>query len=145
MKNIRYYLECLIRGEIASRKYTIDMCEEDIERYHNRRRRKPITVDKKDYLIQLICTTIGCDYGLVMSKCRKRECVMARQIFARLMYMDYNYLTMAQIGIYLGGRDHSTILNALAQFNDFYENEESTKKLYDDIKNEYDKYLNKSK
>lgn len=64
-------------------------------------------------------------------KWRKREWVEARHI-AMYMIKKFTTLSLKKIGMYFGGRDHSTVLNAIEMVNDHYDTEKNYRKKIDE-------------
>jgi chromosomal replication initiator protein len=71
--------------------------------------------EKKSITIEEIIKTVSDYYGIEVSaintRSRKREVVLVRQIS---MYLAKKYLDMStsKIGLYIGKRDHATVLHA---------------------------------
>jgi len=61
-------------------------------------------------LIDLTCDVASIDRNILVSKLRRREVVMLRQIIMHIGYYKMNF-TLKTIGIHLGGRDHSTAVH----------------------------------
>ncbi|MGN6438520.1 MAG: helix-turn-helix domain-containing protein [Agriterribacter sp.] len=53
----------------------------------------------------------------IMGKARYKEIVSARQLFCYLA-KRYTGLTLVEIGKYLGGRDHTTVIHSLQRMNE---------------------------
>jgi chromosomal replication initiator protein len=71
-----------------------------------------------EYIQKLVCDFYNIPVEAVKSKTRKREIVQARQI---AMYFT-KYLTKASlknIGIFFGGRDHSTVIHSITTYQNF--------------------------
>lgn len=86
--------------EMATVKETALAVEED-------EREKIVTIYD---LYKASCNIFGLDEGKWKSACRKREYVYARDI---VYYLAYTHLrmTLAAIGRFVGGRDHSTVIH----------------------------------
>ena len=71
----------------------------------------------------------------IVGKSRKKELVEARQIAA---YLGREILgaSLSSIGIYFGGRDHTTILHACKNIEEKMKSENRIKQLVESIKNE---------
>lgn len=67
-----------------------------------------------------ISLSVSAHYGVTMndlySKTRKREVVMARHLSMYLI-RKYTKFSLVQIGLYFGGRDHSSVCHALDNIN----------------------------
>lgn len=69
---------------------------------------------------------------VVNSKSRKRDMVDARHMVARLL--KDTGTTLSQIGLLLGGRDHTTVLNSLQVHEDLYETSSIYRNHYEHLK-----------
>ena len=69
---------------------------------------KPLTIDD---ILDKVCTHYGVTLQQVMSRSRKRDYVVVRQIS---MYLAQKYTKMpaSRIGQLIGGRDHSTVIHS---------------------------------
>jgi len=69
---------------------------------------KPLTIDD---ILDKVCTHYGVTQQQVMSRSRKRDYVVVRQIS---MYLAQKYTKMpaSRIGQLIGGRDHSTVIHS---------------------------------
>jgi len=74
--------------------------------------------DPCQIIIQYICERYNISYTAIQSGVRKREIVDARHKGMNLMAI-YTKKSLKAIGLYYGGRDHSTIINAQKKHNDF--------------------------
>lgn len=70
--------------------------------------KKELTIDS---ILDTVCHYYDIDVKDIQTKSRKREIVQARQI---CMYIAKQHLdlSLSQIGAYIGGRDHATVLHA---------------------------------
>jgi chromosomal replication initiator protein len=68
----------------------------------------------------LVCDFYNIPVEAVKSKTRKREIVQARQI-AMYFTKDLTKSSLKNIGIFFGGRDHSTVIHACQTVNDLIE------------------------
>jgi chromosomal replication initiator protein len=69
---------------------------------------KELTID---HIQSLVCEYFDMPLELLKSKTRKREIVQARQI-SMFLSKKYTKTSLANIGKYFGGRDHSTVIHA---------------------------------
>ncbi|MCQ2052118.1 MAG: chromosomal replication initiator protein DnaA [Bacteroidaceae bacterium] len=69
---------------------------------------KELTIEQ---IMDTVCSFYSLEISQIQTKSRKREVVQARQI---CMYIAKKYLdfSLSQIGTYIGGRDHATVLHA---------------------------------
>lgn len=85
-------------------------------------------------ILQKVCDASGIMPHDILSKTRKREVVIARQLFCYLTMTYYNY-TLVQVGRFLA-RDHSTVIHSVNAYTDYlqmkYKNETA---IYEDAKN----------
>lgn len=104
------------------RKYEqqIESLQREIERLKFRKNR-PFTPPTRDIelerVLEVVSQVTGIDPVDILSHCRKREFVIARQ----LVYYFGRYATGAKferLGLFIGGRDHSTAMNGLKQIED---------------------------
>jgi chromosomal replication initiator protein len=73
-----------------------------------------------------ICSHYGVTVMDVMSKSRKKELVMARQLSMYFLRKHTSY-SLKQVGMYFGGRDHSTVCHALDCISGLPEHDEQYK------------------
>lgn len=75
---------------------------------------KAITMDS---IMEKVCAYYGLDPESIQTKSRKHEVVLARQIS---MYLAKKYLDLStsKIGMYVGKRDHATVLHAFSVVKD---------------------------
>jgi hypothetical protein len=94
---------------------------------------KTLTLDElASYFTPFLPTIYGRKHALG-SHSRSRPLPELRFIFCHIARsMRYN---LKEIGQYLGGRDHTTVLHGLATFKNLYETDEIFKKRYHDIIN----------
>lgn len=74
----------------------------------NHNSKKELTIEQ---IMDTVCSFYSLEISQIQTKSRKREVVQARQI---CMYIAKKYLdfSLSQIGTYIGGRDHATVLHA---------------------------------
>jgi chromosomal replication initiator protein len=65
-----------------------------------------------DNLWSFVRDYYGCEHGVIISKGRTRPAVMVRQVFFYLA-RRHEYISLNQIGLYSGGRDHSTVIHGV--------------------------------
>lgn len=92
-----------------------------------------------DYLTTEIRHTLGGESqffrelkSIMRTSSRKREIVDRRHIAMKLL--NETNITLTQIGILCGGRDHSTVIHALHAFEDQYETNTAYRNMYDNLK-----------
>jgi hypothetical protein len=69
---------------------------------------------------------------IIRNKSRRRELVDARHMIMRLLH-DTN-ITLVQIGIIMGGRDHTTVIHGLKQHENLYDTNTAYRKQYEHLK-----------
>ena len=69
---------------------------------------KSITIEG---IIEKVCDYYGIDVESIQTKSRKHEIVLARQVSMFLAHKHLN-LSTSKIGMYVGNRDHATVLHA---------------------------------
>jgi chromosomal replication initiation ATPase DnaA len=75
-------------------------------------------------IVDLVCETCNVSYDQLTHKTRSRYVVEARQVLAYMLAKKMG-LTLSEIGrTYLGGRDHTTVIHSIKQFNALYDTEE---------------------
>ncbi|MFN8406058.1 MAG: chromosomal replication initiator protein DnaA [Sphingobacteriaceae bacterium] len=85
-----------------------------------------------EYIQKLVCEYFEVPIEMVKSKTRKREIVQARQIS---MYLAKNHTktSLKSIGVFFGGRDHSTVIYACQTVEDLIETDKKFKSYVADI------------
>src|SRR6185436_20870068 len=79
-----------------------------------------------DYIQKVVCDYYKISVELVKSKTRKREIVQARQI-SMFYAKDLTKSSLKTIGMFFGGRDHSTVIHACQTVNDLMETDKQFK------------------
>lgn len=77
-----------------------------------------------DQIIKIVCEYYGIDKETILKKTRKREIVQARQI-AMYFTKEFTRLSLANIGLYIGEKDHATVLHACKTVNNLIETSKS--------------------
>ena len=73
-----------------------------------------------EYIQKVVCDYFDLPIELMKSKTRKREVVQARQI-AMYFSKKMTKSSLANIGMYCGGKDHATVLHACRTVNNLAE------------------------
>ena len=85
-------------------------------------------------ILQKVCDASGIIPHDILSKTRKREVVIARQLFCYLTMTFYNY-TLVQVGRFLN-RDHSTVIHSVNAYTDYLQMKYKMETaIYEDAKN----------
>lgn len=98
---------------VYNRNIDIDMAEQVVQRtvkFQNR----TITLEE---IIDVCCQSGGITQDELFSKSRKANIVTVRQI-VMFLAQKYTKLTASRIGLLIGGRNHATVLHAIAQVRD---------------------------
>ena len=76
----------------------------------------------------------GCEVTLeqLVSRCRERDIVDARKITCKVLKTKFNY-SLKSIGDFIGGRDHTTVIHSITEFDSLYGNNEAFKAKADSI------------
>ncbi|MEI7584637.1 helix-turn-helix domain-containing protein [Runella sp.] len=80
-------------------------------------------------VMQVVCMVCNVTPADVIGRSRKREIMIARHLVAYSMRHDFA-ACFKQIGLRLGGRDHSTMINSCNVFSDFLDTDKSVQRLY---------------
>ncbi len=80
-------------------------------------------------IIQIVQNIFGIDNKTFNSKTRKREVVFARQAAMHLC-KKHTSQSVSRIGMYVGGRDHATVLHALKSVDDLLATDSNFKEKY---------------
>jgi chromosomal replication initiator protein len=65
-------------------------------------------------IIDITCNYLKIDKERLISKIRKRSLVMGRYLLADLLYHNkFLDLSLSEVGIIIGGRDHTTVIHGL--------------------------------
>ena len=97
-----------------------------------------LIVDEKpsidiDKVQKTVCEYFGISREDLLSKCRKRQIVQARQIAMYLSRQLVSNCSLATIGMEIGGKDHATVLHACNTVTDLMSTDRVFKKYVTDI------------
>jgi len=88
---------------------------------------------KSEDVIDAVCENYSVSVDQIRSKNRHRRLVEARHVICWVLVKKMG-MTLAEVGkTFLGGRDHTTVINSLNRFNDIYDTEEEFKNKADDL------------
>lgn len=99
-----------------------------------------ITIEK---ITEIVAKTSNTSIEQIIGKSRKREFVQPRFVAMKLA-KEYTKDSLVDIGQYLGGRDHSSVIHAIQTINDYIstkENQPVESALYFSAKDNLNKYL----
>lgn len=86
-----------------------------------------------DDVIEAVCENYNVSVNQIKSKNRHRRLVEARHVISWVLVKKIG-MTLSEVGKkYLGGRDHTTVINSLSRFNDIYDTEEEFKNKADEL------------
>lgn len=85
-----------------------------------------------EYIQKLVCEYFEVPVEMVKSKTRKREIVQARQI-SMYLAKSHTKTSLKSIGVFFGGRDHSTVIYACQTVEDLIETDKKFKAYVSDI------------
>ena len=117
-------------SNLVKQPITMELCETALKEIFDQKQHKQITAD-------LIMRTVTDYYGLSMNEMtgatRKREITVPRQI-AIYLTREMTGMSLPQIGVVFGGRDHTTVLHSYKTVEANLKENESMRALVEDIK-----------
>lgn len=72
--------------------------------------------------LKIISQSLNIPEHIILGKCRKREYVLARQILATVESKNH---TLKDVGDFIGGRDHTTIIHSRDTIKDYVDTDDS--------------------
>lgn len=108
---------------------TIDLLKETISKIANTKK-KSIDIE---YIQEVVCDYFGVERAQLLSKTRKREVALPRQL-AMFLAKELTNSTFAKIGKEMGGKDHSTVMYACNSIKNFAEMDKEIKKYVKDLR-----------
>ena len=132
--NVRELEGCLTRlmaySRLVNKPVTLELCEQALKEIFETRQQKKVTPE-------LIMQTVGEYYGVtqndLVSPTRRREVTIPRQI-AIYLTRELTGMSLPQIGIVFGGRDHTTIMHSCKIVEAGVQENTNTKDIVDQIK-----------
>jgi len=132
--NIRELEGCLTRlvaySSLTREPITLELCEQALKEVFDQKQHRQITAE-------LIMQTVADYYGLTMENLtgptRKREVTVPRQI-AMYLTREMTGMSLPQIGIVFGGRDHTTVLHSCKTVEANMNKNTDVKAVVEDIK-----------
>jgi chromosomal replication initiator protein len=109
-------ISLLAQGSLTRKQLDLNLAKQIVKNFVKNSTRE-ISID---YIQKLVCDFYNIPVEAVKSKTRKREIVQARQI-AMYFTKDLTKSSLKNIGIFFGGRDHSTVIHACQTVNDLIE------------------------
>ena len=108
---------------------TIDLLKETINKIAINQK-KTINIP---YIQEVVCNYFGIQREQLLSKTRKREIALPRQL-AMYFSKEYTNSTFTKIGEEMGGKDHSTVMYACETIKDLSKIDKEMKKYLKDLK-----------
>jgi chromosomal replication initiator protein len=99
-----------------------------------------IVNNHRELSIESIAATVAEYFHLkpeiLKEKSRKREIVQARQI-AMYFAKEMTKSSLKTIGLYFGGRDHSTVIHAIGTVNDLYDTDKEFRRYVEELRKKF--------
>ena len=95
-------------------------------------REKPTSLsdnDKVKTIINTVCTYGNLNKDVLTSPWRKREVCELRHIAMELIRKNTS-LSLVNIGVELGGRDHSSVISGITKVNDLFDTDKQFREKY---------------
>lgn len=83
-------------------------------------------------VLKKVCSFYGLDMTTVLNPTRKREIVLARQVAMHSLWRNTK-MSLGQIGMCIGDKDHATVLHAKNTVNNLYETDRRFKGEYNHL------------
>ncbi len=132
--NIRELEGCLIKllanASLTSKEIDYELAKRTVREISTSKKPSNISVD---LITSNVCEYLQVDENKVRDKTRKQEIVFARQL---CMYFskELTKMSLKNIGLHFGGRDHSTVIHACTTIEDLIGKDKSIKETVDTIK-----------
>lgn len=133
--NIRELEGCLIKllanSSLNAKDISIDLAKRTV---------KEIATDRKinvsiDNITKTVCSNLNVDENKLRDKTRKKEVVLARQL-AMFFSKELTQSSLKSIGLYFGGRDHSTVIHACNSIEQLQLEDLSVKNLVENLRSQ---------
>jgi chromosomal replication initiator protein len=133
--NIRELEGCLIKllanSSLNAKDISIDLAKRTV---------KEIATDRKinvsiDNITKTVCSNLNVDENKLRDKTRKKEVVLARQL-AMFFSKELTQSSLKSIGLYFGGRDHSTVIHACNSIEQLQLEDSSVKNLVENLRSQ---------
>ena len=111
--NIRELEGCLKRlvaySNLVGKPISLELCEEALKEIFDQKKHRQITAE---LIMQIVSEYYGVTLSDLTGPTRKREITVPRQV-AMFLTREMTGLSLPQIGIVFGGRDHTTVMHSL--------------------------------
>lgn len=109
---------------------TVDMAKEILKDIVSKNKNQELTPDR---IIHVVAEHMGIPYEDIISSKRTSDIATARQIAMYLCRKYFEHISLKQVGGYLGGRDHSTVLSGIEKITKLIKTDPSMKSTVDTI------------
>lgn len=75
-------------------------------------------IERMSDITDVVCEVLGVEKQKIFTPCRQREFVLARQISMYFIRKSHPDISLKNIGIYFGGRDHTTTIHSIQTLKD---------------------------
>lgn len=119
----------MARSILLSKNIDVDLASHIIKNDTRRIEHKNLNIDS---IMDAVCNYFNLDKTVIAKKSRKREYVQARQV---IMYLSKKYLnvSLAQIGMRVAGKDHSTVIYSCNKVKDLMQVDKTFKSDIEEI------------
>lgn len=132
--NIRELEGCLLRllanVSLSAREIDLELAKKSVQEISTSRK---ITISV-DLITKIVCEEMSIDENKVRDKTRKQEIVIARQL-AMYFAKELTRISLKNVGLYFGGRDHSTVIHACTSIQNLIDTDANFAELAKSIKN----------
>ncbi|MBI5726890.1 MAG: chromosomal replication initiator protein DnaA, partial [Ignavibacteriales bacterium] len=132
--NIRELEGCLIRllanVTITSREMNLDLVKESVQQISTAKKSTVST----DVISKIVSEYFNLDENKLRDKTRKQEIVLARQI-AMFLTKELTRNSLKNIGLFFGGRDHTTVIHACENIQGQIEKDMKVKDIVHSLRN----------
>lgn len=109
---------------------TLDKAEDILKDIVSKNKNREMT---PDLIIHVVSEHMGIPYEDIISSKRTNEIATARQIAMYLCRKYFEHISLKQVGSYLGGRDHSTVLSGVEKITKLMNTDPNLKKTIETI------------
>lgn len=96
----------------------------------------------QDSIVYTVCEILNVTQEEIASKSRLRKLSVARCLISYFLRRDTS-MSLLEIGKVLGGRDHSTVLYQVNQYNDLYKGDKQFRSIADKVQSRLANYNRK--